>query len=169
MEDDADFQVTVDAIPINAPTNETNEKKKQRKKKANRGSKKSEVTEKVEEEAAEVESEDDENHENGADADNVEEEDFEETEWLKLGVPELVVKALKEMKFNTPTTIQVCSHISSFCFHYINTKYPVYGLLNFLIHFAEYDPSSSNSWKERHRRRSRDWKWKNIGICNTYN
>ncbi|ODN05959.1 ATP-dependent RNA helicase DDX24 [Orchesella cincta] len=35
-----------------------------------------------------------------------EENDFEEQEWMKLGVPEVILRSLKEKKFNKPTNIQ---------------------------------------------------------------
>lgn len=120
VEDDADVvQVTVESAPKDALKNKTNEKKKQRKKKAKRGLKTSETAETVEEEVVADEDEDEDygNSENGTDAENPEDENFQETEWLKLGVPELVVKALKEQKFNAPTTIQVCLR-PLFCFYH---------------------------------------------------
>ncbi|CAL8106713.1 unnamed protein product [Orchesella dallaii] len=37
----------------------------------------------------------------------VEENEFEEKEWVKLGVPEVIITALQDKKFNKPTNIQV--------------------------------------------------------------
>lgn len=40
-----------------------------------------------------------------------ENQDFQDEEWVKLGVPDIVLKALKEKQFDRPTTIQVISFI----------------------------------------------------------